>query len=278
MKRQTFLSTLPALSLIILMAFTGIFGRDLWTPDEPRVTAICLEMAQSGDLVVPRLGGQPFIQKPPLAFIVGAGLIKISEGTLSPTAAVRLGSVLWGFGVLIFTGLLVLELFADAGLAWRTVLVLGSSWGFVESQHWIRVDSALAFFVVAAVWAFAKVLVRNRPWWAIVGGIFTAGTFLAKGPIGPIMVFPAWLGLALAYGWPSFKQHRLDGHHFVGHLFSGLIFSFLSGSWVFLLWSRGGPSFFISGSGKTRSSALQEVRPAWGMSIRANPGTTRSIL
>ena len=100
-KFQTFLPTLAALALITLVAFSGIFGRDLWTPDEPRVTAICMEMAQSGDLVVPRLGGQPFIQKPPLGFIVGAGLVRVSEGFLSPTDAVRLSSVFWGFGVLI---------------------------------------------------------------------------------------------------------------------------------------------------------------------------------
>ncbi len=232
------------MALITLVAFSGIFGRDLWTPDEPRVTAICMEMAQSGDCVVPRLGGQPFIQKPPLAFIVGAGLIRVSEGFLSPTGAVRLSSVLWGFGVLMFTGLLVRDLFADADLAWQTVLVLGSSWGFIESQHWIRVDSALAFFVVAAVWAFAGAWVRNRPWWTIVGGILTACTFLTKGPIGPIMVFPAWLGLALAYGRPSFKQRLLDSRHLVSHIISGLVFSLLSASWVFLLWSRGGPDLF----------------------------------
>ena len=244
MKSQTFLPTLAALALITLVAFSGIFGRDLWTPDEPRVAAICMEMAQSGDFVVPVLGGQPFIQKPPLGFIVGAGLVQVSAGFLSPTDAVRLSSVLWGFGVLFFTGLLVRDLFANAGLAWQTILVLGSSWGFIESQHWIRVDSALAFFVIAAVWAFAGAWVKNRPWWAIVGGIFTAGAFLTKGPIGPIMVFPAWLALALAYGWPSFKQRKLDSRHAVSHVCSGLVFSLLSASWAILLWSRGGPELF----------------------------------
>ncbi len=244
MKPQTFFPTLAALALIILVAFTGIFGRDLWTPDEPRVAAICMEMAQSGDLVVPKLGGQPFIQKPPLGFVAGAGLVRVFEGFLSPTGAVRLSSVLWGFGVLIFTGLLARDLFADAGLAWHSVLALGSSWGFIEAQHWIRVDSALAFFVIAAVWAFAGAWVKNRPWWAVLGGVFTAGAFLTKGPIGPIMIFPAWLGLAAAYGWPAFKQRMLDSRHILGHIISGLVFTLLSGSWIFLLWSRGGPELF----------------------------------
>lgn len=232
------------LALMILVGFSGVFRRDLWTPDEPRVTAICMEMAQTGDYVIPRLGGRPFLEKPPLAFVVGAISIQVFDGFLSPTGAVRLSSVLWGFGVLFFAGLLVQRLLNQRRLALQTVLVLGTSWGFVESQHWIRVDSALAFFVVAAAWAFAEAFVRNRHWWVVVGGVFTAGAFLTKGLVGPVMVFPAWLGLALAFGRPSVRRRRPEGRLVVSHVVGGLVFSLLSSSWVLLLWSRGGPESF----------------------------------
>ncbi|MFO7972154.1 MAG: hypothetical protein R6U40_10435 [Desulfobacterales bacterium] len=55
--------------LVTAVCFTGLFNHDLWTPDEPRVTAISLEMARSGNIVIPHLAGQPFIEKPPLIFI-----------------------------------------------------------------------------------------------------------------------------------------------------------------------------------------------------------------
>lgn len=244
MKTQTTRLFLAGLVLIVLVALSGTIGRDLWTPDEPRVTAICMEMAQEGDWVIPRLAGQPFVEKPPLAFVVGAGMIQVFGKLLSPIAGVRLSSVIWGFGVLAFTGLFVRRLFGDVGLAWKTVLILGSSWGFIEAQHWIRVDSALAFFVIAAVWAFSEAFIGHQPWWAVLGGAFTAGAFLSKGPIGPIMVFPAWLGLVLAYGLPAFAQRKFCGRLVISHLLGAIVFSVLSASWVVLLWSRGGPELF----------------------------------
>lgn len=226
--------------LIVLTGIGGIFSRGLWTPDEPRVTAICAEMAASGDFVIPMLAGQPFLEKPPLGFVVGSEFIRAFRGHLSPVVSVRLASVFWGWLVLLFSYALVRRLHAGSEIAWKTILILGSSWAFVENQHWIRVDAALAFFVLAAVWAFAGAFVENRPWWAALGGVFAGGAFLTKGIVGLVLIFPAWLGLL--YAWPQWRQKWK--FHVAAHLLGGGILSALSGFWIYLLWIRGGAVLF----------------------------------
>ena len=149
------------LILVLLASLAGIFDRDLWTPDEPRDAAISMEMGRSGNYVIPRLAGVPFIEKPPLYFAV-AGIAEQTLGRLlGPVGAIRLTSALWGLGVLGMTFLLVRRL-SSSETAFLSVVLLGTMVGFVENMHWIRVDAALAFFVIAAVWAFGEVFAGQR--------------------------------------------------------------------------------------------------------------------
>src|SRR5215470_8299257 len=54
------------LLLSILVCCAGTFSHSLWSPDEPTGAAVGRAMADSGDLIVPRLNGEPFLEKPPL--------------------------------------------------------------------------------------------------------------------------------------------------------------------------------------------------------------------
>ena len=89
--------------LCLVVSFVGIFGRDLWRPDEPRVAAIALEMSRSGNIIVPHLAGKPFIEKPPLYFVIAAGFIHLLGKIGGNIAAIRLTSALWGIGILLMT-------------------------------------------------------------------------------------------------------------------------------------------------------------------------------
>ena len=90
----------------IALCFTGIFNRDLWTPDEPRIAAISLEMSRNGNFIIPYLAGEPFIEKPPLHFALAAGLTSILGTTIGNTGAIRLLSALMAIGTLAVTFLL----------------------------------------------------------------------------------------------------------------------------------------------------------------------------
>src|SRR5204863_9067223 len=59
----------------------ALASRDLWSPDEPRYGLVARGMLESGDWLVPRIAGQPYAEKPPVAYwamaavgLVGGGL------------------------------------------------------------------------------------------------------------------------------------------------------------------------------------------------------------
>jgi 4-amino-4-deoxy-L-arabinose transferase-like glycosyltransferase len=115
----------PAILLIaaLTVLFMGTFDRDLWTPDEPREAAICLEMSRTGDYMIPHLAGQPFIEKPPLYYAVSAGFINALGKYIGNTTALRLVTVMFGIGTLLVTFLLACRLFGPASAMTAAALI-----------------------------------------------------------------------------------------------------------------------------------------------------------
>ena len=57
--------------------FAGNFGRDFWTPDEPREADIAWRMSWQSGKAVPVLAGEAFCEKPPLTYWLAAVPIKL---------------------------------------------------------------------------------------------------------------------------------------------------------------------------------------------------------
>ena len=245
---------------ITVICFLGIFDRDLWTPDEPRVAAISLEMSRNGNLVIPHLAGEPFIEKPPLYFAVAAGLIKMVGPVVGNTGAVRLASALFAMGTLFVTFLLASRL-SMGSFPFLSTLILGTMVGFIENFHWIRVDTALSFFVVSAVWCFAEAYLANRSWFLPLAGFFCACAFLSKGLIGPLLISIPWAGLFII--WLQQKKGAIKEEKFfiLQHLICILIFFIFSGLWIALLKLKGGQAlwhewFWVNHVGRLTGSAI----------------------
>jgi 4-amino-4-deoxy-L-arabinose transferase-like glycosyltransferase len=72
--------TLAAGVLLVLgvyfLLFDGMSRRGLVGPDEPRYAEIAREMGVSGDWVTPRLGGEPWFEKPALLYWMGPMAIR----------------------------------------------------------------------------------------------------------------------------------------------------------------------------------------------------------
>lgn len=229
--------------LCVTVTFVGIFDRDLWTPDAPRVAAISLEMSRTGDIVVPRLAGRPFVEKPPLYFAVAAAATRVVGPITGNTGAIRLTSALWALGTLVFTFLLARRM-AGSASAWLATAILGTMTGFVHNMHWVRVDTALIFFVTAAIWSFAEAYWSGRRSLLSLGGLFTAGAFLSKGIIGPAFVGIAWLGIA---GPRLARQTREQGRSglWVGaHLACLAVFVCFAAAWMVALRVKGGEALW----------------------------------
>ena len=63
-----------ALLLVALLAFGPQLDFPDWKGTEGRRVQIAMEMVQSGDYMVPTLGGEPTLAKPPLYYWILAGL------------------------------------------------------------------------------------------------------------------------------------------------------------------------------------------------------------
>src|SRR5258706_8245704 len=119
LSRQALLR-LRVLVLAVLYVVPGLVGHDPWKQDETYVTSIVHHIAQTGDWVVPASAGQPFMEKPPLYYVVAARTAESFSPWLELHDGARLSNVLW---LLIVFGSLALA----SRRAWPKATHPGSS-------------------------------------------------------------------------------------------------------------------------------------------------------
>jgi 4-amino-4-deoxy-L-arabinose transferase-like glycosyltransferase len=237
----------------VLISFAGVFDHALWTPDEPRDAEVGREMVVSGNYVVPTLAERPFLEKPPLAWWVMAGLYKlfgVSDGVA------RTASALAG----LLTLLLVFDLVrrvADPFAALMATLATGCLSGFYFDYHRVIVDPWLSLFVMLGYWAYVLAmfprtstdgnhgtngndgtdLSANRrspcPWAILI--LYLAGglSFLVKGPVGPgLIAGPIIVSILWNRQWNFFRSWM--------HIPGALVFLALCALWPWLLYRQGG--------------------------------------
>jgi len=225
----------PAIALLLAsLVLTAIgLGRDLWTPDEPRVAAIGRELWEGGTWAVPRLNGEPFLEKPPLYWWAEAAVFSLSGG-VSPAAA-RLPSALFSLGTLLLTWWLGRRFLPPVGCL-AAGLVLLTTADFVSTSHRVLVDNALVFAVTGALACYAH---SERPGGGRRGGAlaglytFLCLAFLAKGTVG--LGVPL-LGIATHLLWTR-RLRRFAGWHL---LLGGAAVAMVLALWLFELGQQAG--------------------------------------
>lgn len=226
--------------MALAVSLLGIANHELWTPDEPRVAGIGREMWASaqhdgiGAWAVPRLSGEPFLEKPPLYWWAQGAVFSLAGRTSAGLA--RLPSALFGLAAVLATWALARRFFSPAA-ALLGALVLLTSYRFLWQTHWIVVDSALVAATTAALAAFVHAEAQRgvrRTALHAAGYLTLAAAFLTKGVIG--------LGLpVLGYGVYLLWSGRLRA--FLGpHLAWGAILIVaVVGAWLAVLQEQEGP-------------------------------------
>jgi len=138
---------LPVRSLGVLVVLAlaplwlaGMFGRGLWTPDEPREADIAWRMSQQSDRTVPQLAGTPFLEKPPLSYWMSAAAISLFGDS---AAGARAPNLLYAAITALAVGALALAMQTDAASALLAALVAASALTAFRVSAWLAPDACL---------------------------------------------------------------------------------------------------------------------------------------
>ncbi len=169
--------------LFVLWMTPGLIGREPWKADEPFTFGIANDMMQSGDWVVPRLTGEPFLEKPPLYYATAAVFGRLFSPPLELYDASRLATAFYMSLAVLFFALTARELYGP-GYGGRAVFLLIGCILLQEAGHKMITDVSLFAGFSIALYGFA--LCRRR---GTLGG-FWIGTgtgigFLSKGLLAP---------------------------------------------------------------------------------------------
>ena len=190
--------------LILLFAawmLPGLIGHDPWKPDEAYSFGLIYHILQSGEWVVPTLAGEPFMEKPPLYYLVAALFAKIFSLVLPLHDGARLASGFFMGLTFLFTALGARELFGkNTGKGWIAAVILLGCLGLLVRTHQILTDVALLSGFAIGLYGLALCL--RRP---VAGGVWLGvGTgigFLSKGLIEPGMMGIVAVVLPLFQPW-----------------------------------------------------------------------------
>jgi 4-amino-4-deoxy-L-arabinose transferase-like glycosyltransferase len=193
--------TLSARGAALLLATTAALlllrlgAVPLIGPDEPRYARVAVEMGRSGDLVTPRLQGQPWLEKPALYYWLAAASFKLFGEN---EAAARLPAVAAGILLAGATGLFGARLFGRAAGTHAGFIVATSALPFAYGRA-ASMDMLLAATVTVAIGLLGlRATGIAGPTSVPAAAAFMGLACLAKGPLGLLLPGLVVIGFMLA--------------------------------------------------------------------------------
>lgn len=206
-------------ALLCAFLVAGDFARDPWKADEPYSVGMVLHFFRGDDLIVPRVAGVPFVEKPPVMYWSGAITARLTHSVLPLFAGAQLAVLGWLALAIACVGHLAARLYdrepatdVDNGSHGRTfnwlapVLMVGSL-GAIENVHKLTADVPQMTGVALALLALARLAHADADSrrWGLLLGTGTGLAFLSKG-----LLVPSVLGLTCIAAWviPAYRTRR----------------------------------------------------------------------
>lgn len=188
----------PYYLLIAVFIFAGLIGHDPWKADEAYIFGVIQHMVETSDWVVPMLGGEPFMEKPPLFYWVATAFARaLSPWPLPLHDGARIAA---GFFMMVTCGATA----AATHLWWgRTTgrvaaLVLLSCLGTLVQSHMMMPDVPLLTGFALSALGFAM-LDRHSLLGGAVLGLGIGIGFMSKGLIAPAVIGVTAIVLPLSF-------------------------------------------------------------------------------
>ncbi len=168
-------------------------GFPLFEPDESRYAQIALEMNTSGNMIVPTLRGEQYLDKPPLLYWLTCASYRVFGA--GPWAA-RLPSAVAGWIVVLATYVLGSRLIGSRS-AWIGSLFLILCGGFVVSSRFLIMDGVLTLFTTLSLLCLGCALQKDSraTWWWLLAGVACGFGVLTKGPVAAVLCLPPALAI-----------------------------------------------------------------------------------
>src|SRR5438034_3528763 len=173
---------LSALSILIILPAALLYPCmtfHLLEPDEGRYAEIPREMLVRGDWIVPRLQGEPYLDKPPLLYWLA--MLSYRVFGVHDWAA-RLVPALAVHGTIVLSYLFGRRLLGERA-AYRGALLLTLTPGLMGMGRILTMDSLLTFWVTLAIFA-------GRSGWSLLCALACALGVLTKGPVAILLAMP----------------------------------------------------------------------------------------
>ena len=150
--------------------------------EEGRRILPAVSMLESGNYVVPYVGGEPYLRKPPLVNWLVAGSFKLFGARNEWTA--RLPSALWVLAVAVAFLALARRALGAAGSMYAALMWL-TSFGMIEKGRLIEIEALYVSLCGLAMICWLAFWQQGRSRWVlwIVPSLFLGLGLLAKGPL-----------------------------------------------------------------------------------------------
>jgi 4-amino-4-deoxy-L-arabinose transferase-like glycosyltransferase len=193
---------------IILLLFLLVVALSLDLPmvvNAAKYAQVSREIVESGDWINLTIAGDPYDQKPPLLFWIGAVFFQL----FGVSAAVwKIAVILASLGGIYSTYQLGRLLYDEltgrfAALFWAVSL------GYLYFHNDIHTDTLLADTVIFSIWQLASYFKGKKPVHFYLGMAGIGLSMLAKGPVGlAIPAFAVGIHLALHRKWKEIFHPR----------------------------------------------------------------------
>lgn len=216
-------------------------------------------MVERGDYLVPYYRGEPFFDKPPLAYWLMAAAFRLLGFTPEAARLVPALATLCVIGATVWLG----SLLFDRRTALWAACVLASTLAFVGFGRIAMSDMLLALWTTLAVGLAVRASSLPGASWAVpaLGAVLGLG-FLTKGPVAVLL---PGLGV-LALGWQRRKQRWPVSPSSLA--LAALLFALLGLGWFALVFWRLGPGpleyFFLRENVQRFAAATYDAgQPPW---------------
>ena len=169
----------------------------LWDRDEPRFARCTVEMAESGDYLVPRFNNELRPDKPAgIYWLMSVGYKALGFNEV----AFRLPSIL-GITLAAFLTYLMGKRIFNARVGYRAMLFYGSALIVAYMATASTADGAMNGMITLAIWCFVEITYgRSKLPLFILMTAALAMAQLIKGPVGVVIPVISMLGMGV-FGW-----------------------------------------------------------------------------